>query len=281
MLGTSRVVACVLASALIAGPAFAQHGPAPAPSDKDKQRAGDLVKQAITKSQAGDHEAAVKLYLDAYAIVPLAVLLSNVGSEYQQASKPVESLRYFCMYLKEEPTGSNATYATAQAKVLQIQLGNRVDDDKKVCEPIAPPPPVETVTDPHVGEIGPGVVAHPAAGAGDPGKGWKTTGLVTAGVGVVGLGLGVVFGIKAKTISDDISNQKQTEMWRKDIKDYEARGQRDENYQVAGLIVGGALVVAGGVIYWHGRSKTSSAERVVITPTVSPTTAGLAVGGAF
>ena len=44
----------------------------------------------------------------------------------QSAQKPVEALRYFCMYLKEDPTGPVASYATAQAKVVQNQLGNPV-----------------------------------------------------------------------------------------------------------------------------------------------------------
>src|SRR5690606_12045176 len=50
-----------LALALILVPAVAA-----AQSAKDKQRASDLVKQAIAKSQGGDHEKAVELYEAAY-----------------------------------------------------------------------------------------------------------------------------------------------------------------------------------------------------------------------
>src|SRR5262249_62405503 len=69
-----------------------------------------------------------------------ALLYSNIGSEYQQLNQPVDALRYFCKYLEADPGGANASYATAQAKSLQIQLGNMVDD-KDVCHPKTPPPP--------------------------------------------------------------------------------------------------------------------------------------------
>ncbi|MBL9020240.1 MAG: hypothetical protein JNL83_39005 [Myxococcales bacterium] len=99
MLGSSRAVATVLAAALLVGPsglAIAQ----PQPTPQQKQLVQDLVKQAIAKSQAGDHAGAIETYQKAYATSPLPTLLSNIGSEYQLASKPVEALKYFFMYLE-------------------------------------------------------------------------------------------------------------------------------------------------------------------------------------
>src|SRR5437763_1625915 len=113
-------------------------GLALAQAPKDKQKAGDLVKQAIAKSQAGDHETAVDLYKKAYDIIPMAVLLSNIGSEYQQMdNKEIEALGSFCKYLEADPHGQNAGYATAQAKTLYIKLGGVSDvKDEDVCKPI-------------------------------------------------------------------------------------------------------------------------------------------------
>src|SRR5689334_7238574 len=127
MLGPSRVVASVLASVLVVTPALAQ------PSKKNEAQAQELVKKAIKASQAGDHLGAIDLYLEAYKLASVPVLLSNIGREYQQADKPIEALKFFCKYLDAEPTGTSAGYATAQAKVIQIQLGNRDVDDSTVC----------------------------------------------------------------------------------------------------------------------------------------------------
>src|SRR5215510_8819840 len=104
MLGRPRALVVALASVLAAAPAMAQPKQANRPP---QDVANDLVKQAITKSQQGDHLAAIDLYLSAYSLVPQHTLLSNVGNEYQQAGKPVEALKYFCMYLDKDPTGTN------------------------------------------------------------------------------------------------------------------------------------------------------------------------------
>src|SRR5580765_4277865 len=140
MMGASRALAPVVAVALLAGPTLAQ--PNKEPSTKDKELAGDLVKKAIAKSQAGEHAAAIDIYLQAYTIVPNSLLLSNIGSEFQQSNKPIEALRYFCMYLEKDPTGTNAPYAQSQAHAIQMQLGNKVDD-KNVCTVKKPEPKVE------------------------------------------------------------------------------------------------------------------------------------------
>lgn len=267
-----RILATVMASMLIAGTVAAQ----PAPTDTQKQQAGDLTKKAIAKSQAGDHENAIELYLEAYAIVPLPVLLSNVGAEYQKLGKPVESLKYFCMYLDKDPTGQSATYATAQAKTLQIELGNTGVADTDVCRPQKP---VEPVTpDPVVEAPKP---AAPQEASADGGKTLRLAGLGIGGAGVVALGLGVYFGLQAKNISDEISNHPMTEQWREDIRALEDKGQSHENKQIAFMVAGGALVATGTVLFMIGRSKQSSENSVAVTPTASPDGMGLVVSGAF
>src|SRR5689334_18696804 len=129
MIGASRATAVLLVCGAMAGPALAE------PTEKDKQVAGDLVKKAIARSQAGDHAAAIDLYLKAYTIVPNSILLSNIGTEFQASGKPSQALRYFCMYLDKDPGGTNAPYATLQAKALQGELGNADVDDRDVCAP--------------------------------------------------------------------------------------------------------------------------------------------------
>src|ERR1044071_7030089 len=100
MTARSRTAATVLASLTLASaaalPVLADPQP---PTDKDKQLANDLTKKAIVKSQAGDHNAAIDLYLKAYTIVPNSILLSNIGTDFQASGKPAQALRYFCMYL--------------------------------------------------------------------------------------------------------------------------------------------------------------------------------------
>jgi len=279
MLGTSRAIATTLASVLVVAPALAQ----PKASEKDKARANELVKQAIAKSQAKQHLAAIDLYLEAYAVVPLPTLLSNIGTEYQSAKKPVEALKYFCMYLDKDPTGPLHSYATAQAKVLQTELGNATDGDD-VCAPTRQDSDdaggaADASAD--EGLTGTADLASSTPRPADPGKGLKIAGIVTGVAGLAALGVGAYYGLEAKKISDDISNHTDPEVpWRDDIREYQDLGQSYENRQIIGLVAGGALVVGGGVLYLLGRSK-SSAERMTVVPTANADSAGVTMIGRF
>lgn len=284
-MGSSRVLIAVLAIGAASSAALAQ----PQTTEKQRREAGDLVKKAIARSQAGDHGKAIELYLQAYQIAPLPILLSNVGSEYQQENKPVEALDYFCKYLEQDPTGANVSYAQAQAKSLQIQLGNQVDDTD-VCKPAKPAPPAPPPTPPPGPE--PGTTTTVTGTTGDlhataqpssehPGKSLRLAGLGVGVAGAAAFGVGVYFGLQAKRISDDISSHDVTMPWRNDIQAYEREGQDDQTKEIVFMVAGGVAAAGGVALYLLGRSHASHAEHVAVVPTGSPTSVGLALSGGF
>jgi tetratricopeptide (TPR) repeat protein len=303
-MGSPRALASLVASVLVLVPAITGAQPAK-PSDTNLKKAGELVRAAISKSQAGDHSGAIELYLNAYLIVPNAALLSNIGSEYQQSNKPVEALKYFCKYLDAEPTGANAPYANAQAKTLQIQLNGSVDE-KNVCKPvIKPPPPVDKTDLKLPVEIGggtgsAGTIYAPCTNAQGPipgcetdhgsepaggGGALKIAGLATAGVGAIVLGLGIKYGLDAQAHTDFVNSYTTKfpgQPWPADIKAYEQEGHDLNTKQVIFTIGGSVAVVTGVVIYFVGRSKaSSSSERAALRPTATPTSLGVALSGGF
>ncbi len=293
-----RAIASALVVALMSpiapAPALAQPQPKPM-TDAQVTQAKDLVNKAIAKSQAGDHAAAIDLYLQAYNIAPLPLLLSNLGSEYQQTSKPIEALKYFCKYLEAEPTGPNSGYATAQAKVLQTQLHNPVDD-ANVCKPLAvphdthepPPPPPPPPPDPNLGSDATAGSASarpsppsPPSPPADPGHKLKLYGAIIGGSGVVLALLGGAAGLDALSISNSITNHNVADPWPSNIDQQEHDGQLAQDAQIGLLVVGGAAIATGVVMYALGRKKTSSVtERIAVVPTASPSFTGLSfVGG--
>ena len=88
MLGHVLGVRCSSAGAAGAQPT--------SPRPTQKQQAGDLVKKAIAKSQAGDHALAIELYQQAYNIIPHAAAAVEhrlrVPGDRQQAGRGTEVL---------------------------------------------------------------------------------------------------------------------------------------------------------------------------------------------
>lgn len=277
-----RTLAALLAPSLIASSALAQPK---GPTEKDKQVAGDLVKKAIARSTAGEHSAAIEIYLQAYTIVPNAILLSNIGTEFQKIGKHVEALRYFCMYLAQDPYGANVPYAASRAKAMQIKLGNDVDDND-VCEtrrerkeprrkePVEPDPP-EKPRRPKEPPLDPAVEPQTET---DP----LRYGAVVSGIaGLAAIGLGAYSGVRARAISDEISSHDRNEPWPGDIRDLERRGQLYENIQIGGLIAGGVLVTTATILYVSSRSRSRGEASSDSAVTVAPTTNGVVVLGRF
>jgi hypothetical protein len=216
--------------------------------------ASALVKRAIAKSQAGDHEGAIELFLAANRIKPKPILYSNIGSEYLQLNQPAEAITYFCKYLAEDPRGRNVEYASAQAKLAHEQLGRPAELD-----PCAPPPaPKPVKKEPVTPRVTP-VERPKETPEGNGGRGVRRIGMSLVGIGVIGLGVGVGFGILAKRDNDVIEDHPIGDPWQLNIEEIEARGQRRENYQIAFMTAGGAFVAGGIVTYLLGRSNTDVA----------------------
>jgi len=311
MMGLSRGLALVL---VLCGVAGAQPKE---PTAAQKQKIQDLAKRAISKSQNNDHEGAVKDLLEAYAIAPSAavVLLSNVGYEYKQMKRPVDALKYFCLYLEKDPTGSAASYVTAEAKTIHTEL-------KLSGEVCAKKPEVENGAGTGTGtgtgtgdpnDAGNGTVTpnHPddtATGNGQvtgtvgltktstpssPGKTMRWAGLGIGGAGAVVLGAGIVFGIQAKDKADQITKGPpidpntgmqvswgpHPELGWDGIVKLQDDGHRAQNLQIALTITGAAMVIGGTALYFMGSKKKHS--EVTVTPTAGPDSLGVHLGGSF
>jgi tetratricopeptide (TPR) repeat protein len=265
-----------MASLLVATPVFAQPKP---PSDKDKQAAGELVKKAIAKAQAGDHQAAIDLYKQAYNLIPDPPygppLLPNIGTEFLALDKPVDALSWFCKYLDKDPAGGMADFARAQAKVTQDKLGFHDVPEADVCKP--QPPPVD-----HSHDHDHDVVVQPPPPPPPPAASGMTK-LQYAGIGVGAAGLiafvaGAYFGKLAKDDSDKITNHDPTMMWPDNIADIESEGQGYQNKQIGFMVVGGVAIVAGVTMFILGRGSKSNTE-VTFVPTKGG--GGIALGHTF
>jgi hypothetical protein len=286
MMGIRVVVALLLSAGLAAAqPPNKQ----PTPPSDPKVQAGELVRKAIAKSQAGEHLDAIELYLQAYTLSPQHTLLSNIASEFQSAKKPIEALRYFCMYLEKDPTGTSAPYAQSKAKAIAIDLGQKDVTDATVCkpEPVQPDKDKDKDRDKDKdNNTGNNTVAiRKPPPARDGGKSLRVAGVGIGAAGAVALGLSIYFGIEARRISDDITNHclnlDPCPAWPDNIRQIQNDGQAAENKQIVLLVAGSAAMIGGTILYVVGRSKNGTERRVAITPVVTPDTVAVGLSGRF
>jgi hypothetical protein len=136
----------------------------------------------------------------------------------------------------------------------------------------------------------PGTVPPPAAEPRQTGGTLRTVGFVTAGVGVLALGGGVVTGLMAKSKEDDALGECRDSNFAGE-KDCPASVQDefDSASSLAGvtnvLLIGGGVLTAAGVgmiIFGGPKTETApAAARLELTPVLSPGLSGFVAAGSF
>jgi tetratricopeptide (TPR) repeat protein len=217
-------------------------------------------KQAKAYQEAGAFARAVDEYKAAYELDPRPELLFNIAQAYRLAGDKKQALDNYKRYLLAQPDGKGAD----EARVLVAELERQIDEDAtRVAPNLVPPVPVPPVPVPTHVDTPPAQESRSTL---------KIAGIASAGVGLVAVGVGVKFGLDARAASNAITTHSGpwtlAEMTR--FED----GQRASRNMVISYVAGGALVAAGGVMYWLGTHSQA-------VPVVTAQSAGVAVTGRF
>lgn len=260
----------VAVPALPALPAHAQRA--------DGQRR-DLKKAARVHYERGrahherhEYDLAIREYLLAYELQPSAGLLFNIAQAYLLAGDREKALEHYRAYLREEPEGEVADLARQRIEAIEGELAAETPppaepaeqpepspEDDPVAAPLPPPEPEDT---------------------GSPGLGLRLTGIAVGAVGLAGVGLGIKFGLDARAVQDRIDSQPDGTPW--DFDDLYAEGQAANRNMWISYGVGGAALIAGGVLYFFGQNaKNTSEEPLAIVPVWGPSGSGLVLVGGF
>ena len=97
----------------------------------------------------------------------------------------------------------------------------------------------------------------------DSGRGKRVAGLAIGGAGVLGLGAGVFFALRARSAANDAEAATVGEVWDPEIQ---SSGQSAARNAKISLAVGGALVVTGTILYVLGRNTGNEAAQVTVMP---------------
>jgi hypothetical protein len=165
-----------------------------------------------------------------------------------------------------------------------VQVGKSKDQVAITVPPLEDEPgAVAAASKPVVTE--PTVVAPPAE---EPrsGSGQRTIGLVAAGIGVIGVGVGSVFGLMATSAQSEADKECDaggTRCTRAGVeKNQDAHSAA--TLSTVSFIAGGALLVGGAVLYFTSPKdtpKTALVRRVRVGAAPTPTGGAFMIGGAW
>ena len=279
----ARIVLGTTAAAVVAAPAapaFAQKK-----IDKKKQ-AKEYVDAGLAAQAGGDYDGAVIFYQKAYDLVPHPVLHFNIGQAHRLAGRDEEALAAYQAYLEAEPGGVKAKEARGFVKEIEARLAvkrkqeaeeaarraaeeearRKQEEEARKALPPDPEPEPEPEPEPD---------PEPRR---DGGGGWmRPTGIAVGAAGVVSLGIGAFFGLKAKSLSDELS-----EPGAQFDPGKEADGEAAERNMFITVGAGAVLVAGGVVLFVLGGGDSGEREaQVGWTPVVGDGYQGVAYGGTF
>jgi hypothetical protein len=223
-----------------------------------------LAALCVASPAYADHLAMIEQYQRAYGETPDPHLLTMIANEYRDAGKKADALAYYCSYIFIAPDGDDADYASQQAHALKPGA----ESDHDACTTQKP------VTH-NYDEL----AVLPAVPP-------RISKREIAGIATIGLGLGA-FGLalyqgkqgdkyQAQLLALDPTLPRPT--WYAGVQAKENAAYDRQKWALAG---GGALIVAGGIMYLIGRHDRLKADATLVTPNISKTSAGVNVQGKF
>ena len=199
------------------------------PSKEDRQRAKKLFAQGTELHKSGDYRAAAKKYQAAFDLVPRPLFLFNVAQVYRLNGDREQAINYYEQYLEMDADGRGSATARKFLGELKAQMAKdkRDEERKKPKKDEDDEPDVEdTATTRADIDDDDSDAEITSSGGGSTGKIMVWSGLGVAVVGAVGIAVGVKFGLDSKSISDELSNNRDP--WTAELLAKQDEGKRKE-----------------------------------------------------
>jgi tetratricopeptide (TPR) repeat protein len=306
---TSFIVVALLAPLLLVVSVAA----AQPKGNKEKEKAAKAyVDAGLAAQERGDQDTAIAMYAKAYELVPVPILVFNMAQAHRLAGRTQVAIDHYKRYLADEPKGAKARTArefitalegqlileeSAKAKAAEEEAARKAEEARKAAAADAARKAEDARRAEEARRAGGGDGKQPRGGdggavapidgegdgddgghgkrdGGGGGGGLRKVGLTSAALGVISLGVSIPFGLKAKSIADELSVPGTTF-----DADKDASGKAAGNIHLITTVAGGALLVGGVTMYFIGRSKRN--DGVAFVPVVDPDHVGIVVRGAY
>lgn len=233
------------------------------PASATKVVADKEFAEGQAKYVAGDFQGAAEKFKVAYELVSDPVYLFNIAQAYRLAKLCAQAADYYQQFIQASPDPASRDKAA------------RFRDEMTECAKssalapqIPPPPSPPAAPPPHSEPAAPTPVAETPS-VDDRGHALRVAGLSAGAVGVVALGVAVVYSVKLHDVDRylDGCHAHPGSCQYSDFNDANRnRGPTDSHVAIASYVVGGAALVGGGVLYWLGLHRASE-HAIAVVPT--------------
>ena len=248
------------------------------PTDEETTQARQLTKEGLDAFKDERYDEAVELFERAFQLAKLPALLLNIAQAQRLNGSCRKALDQYLKFLRLSPGSRHEDEVNARIKDMQGCIDKETARANKggaapattTLPPLSPDAPDEE------GAEG---VSFAARDARDDetrrdrtpdGPSFKPLTWGLLGAGVVGLGVGLVYGSRAREAARTVDGYLDMGgPWTADYARIEEQGQRDENLAYWGLGLGIAAFGTVGVLYYLGEA-TEKKPTSAVTPAPSP-----------
>jgi len=230
-------------------------------TQRDRTKAQDLFKRSADAYRKGDFKEAIDLLTQAYALDPQPVMIYNLARAHEGLGNTDAAIDNYEKFLTQEPKTPDRGAIEQRLTTLRRQRDER-NAQKTAPAPTSPPASSGTTTQSSASASA-APPPPPPPQPEPPPRAPSNMPYILGGAGLVGLGVGTVFGIVA---SSHESDAKSEPVQQKAIDDRDS-GKTAATLANVSFVIGGVLVVAGVTWFVLDRSsKKSSATGLLVGP---------------
>jgi hypothetical protein len=221
-------------------------------------RADDARELQAKEACLGGHaDKGIELLAQLYAETSDPTYIYNQGRCFEQNGRPSEAVTRFREYLRK------ATLAPDEKADIEKRIETLEAEARPSTPAVAPIAPAPSATAATTVTTGSGESTGPSA------RSYRIAGITTAGVGAAAVAFGVVMGLRARSLSNEVTNDAVNQGTFSQSK-YDD-GRSAERYEIVGYSVGAAALVGGTILYVLGQQHDrESSHGASVTTALGP-----------
>jgi hypothetical protein len=237
---------------------------AQAPDKATRARAAKMYEQGSAHYEAGRFSEAIPMFRDAYELVHDPVYLFNLAQSYRKVLDCEHASEFYKRYLDEAKDADKQQRERVNGWLRELEPcveQRRADAEaaRKGQEAAAETERIRQAEAERRRKEGPQYTTI------DNGKWFRIGGYAAAGLGAVGIGLGIRYGIKGSDLQSELAEicDKGCNWNEQALRDKDEAGKRANKLSATFYVAGGVALAGGVVLYIIGRSRV---EHVRVEP---------------